>query len=128
MEILFCFAFAGLLIAMIIELGCHNYRLATVLGMLAAAVMTGLLGYAWYNNTSRVYQMHDVKVRIYYLDGSTRDIALECVSKDIPYIDARSRLPDLVTDRGHIPCVDRFDILEERCYEMTGSELRNKKK
>ena len=127
MAILFCFAFGGLLFAAFIELGCRNYRSATVLGSLAAVVMTGLLGCAWYNNTSRVYQMHDVKVRIYYLDGSTGDIYLERISKDIPYIDARSRLPDLVTGRGCIPCVDRFDVLEERCYEMTGTELRNLK-
>lgn len=127
MEILFLFAFGVLLFLACTEFGLRNYRTAMVCGTLAFAVFIGLLFYAWYNNTSRVYQMHDVKLRIYYLDGSTRDINLECVSKDIPYIDTRSKLPDLVIDRGHIPCVDRFDILEEQCYEMTGSELRNKK-
>ena len=127
MVMIFCFAFAGLLFAAFLEFSSRDYRSAAVLCLMAVVVMIGLLDYAWYNNTSRVYQMHDVKVRIYYLDGSTRDIYLECVCKDIPYIDARSRLPDLVTGRGCIPCVDRFDILEERSYEMTGTELRNKK-
>ena len=127
MIILFCLAFAGLLFAAFMAFCIREYRDAIECGVLAAMVLIGLLSYAWYNNTSRVYQMHDVKVRIYYLDGSTRDIYLECVCKDIPYIDARSRLPDLVTGRGCIPCVDRFDILEERCYEMTETELRNKK-
>lgn len=126
MEILFCFAFGVLLYVACAEFCLCNYRTAMVCSTLAFAVFIGLLCYTWHNNTSRVYQMHDVKLRIYYLDGSTRDINLECVSKDIPYIDARFKQPDLVIDRGRIPCVDRFDILEERCYEMTGSELRNK--
>ena len=134
MEILLAFAVGGLLFIGIFCMIDADHRLMSKrvpysIFALAAILVLVMIGMVFWNSTGRTYRMHDVTVRVYYVDGSQKTIRLEGVSENIPYIDGRSHTPLFVMGRryGSIPYIDRFDIIEERRYEMTGNELMNQK-
>lgn len=131
MEIFLIFCVVGLLFVGMFcmidaEHGLMSKRVPYSIFSIASLLVVVLLVRALWNCTGRTYRMHDVTVRVYYVDGSQKTIRLNCVSEDVPYIDGRSYTPCFVMGRGkHIPYIYRFDIIEERCYEMTGRELMN---
>jgi hypothetical protein len=99
-----------------------SYTMFAVGGLCAVTI----IGLCIWANTNKVYRVHDVTVRVYYLDGSQKLLHLERIPQNLPYIDSRGTKPYLVTGKGHIPYIDRFDVIEEKCYEMKGGDFNKK--
>lgn len=94
-----------------------------VCGAISVISFAILLGLAVWSNTCRTYEMHDVTVRLYYLDGSQEVRRFSGLHRDEPYLDCRGRIPFFCAGSVEIPCVSRFETIDERKYEVTGREL-----
>lgn len=101
-----------------------SWKVPYTLFSLAGICIIAIIGIKIWSWTGRTYKMHDVTIRVYYFDGSQKLLHLEQIPQDLPRIDSRSSKPYLVTGKGNIPYIDRFDIVEERCYEMKGSDFK----
>lgn len=103
-------------------------RTAKVLTIVAAvALLASLVDIAW-SMTGRRYEVHDVTLRVYYLDGSTKVLQADSVLADqMPYIDGYYGNIFLQIKGEYIRAIDRFELLTDTCYEVTGRELYWKK-
>ena len=105
-------------------------RTATVLATVAAvALLACLVDIAWCKTGER-YEVHDVTLRVYYLDGSTKVLQADSVLADqLPCIKINPYGNVFLHIKGErIPAIDRFELLTDTCYEVTGRELYWKKR
>ena len=104
-------------------------RTAIVLAIVAAvALLACLVDIAWCM-TGKRHEVHDVTIRVYYLDGSTQVLQADSVLADqMPYIDGYYGDIFLQIKGEYIRAIDRFELLTDTCYEVTGRELYWKKK
>lgn len=129
MRLAFALVFAVASFTALLAMVSDAKRTATVLATVAAvALLASLVDIAWCMTGER-YEVHDVTIRVYYLDGSTQVLQADSVLAD--------QMPSIYCCRGSlylrikgetIPAIDRFELLTDTCYEVTGRELYWKKK
>lgn len=130
MSIAFLLVFAVASITALLELVSDDKRTAKVLATVAAvALLASLVDIAW-SRTGRRYEVHDVTLRVYYLDGSTQVLQADSLlAGQMPSIRTIHYGNVFLHIKGErIPAIDRFDLLTDTCYEVTGRELYWKKK
>ena len=101
----------------------NNDKLTKMFGTAFGICFALAIGLSIWSGSERIYEMHDVTVRIYYLDGSQKVAHFDGLYDDEPFLWCR-RIPFFKAGDVVIPCVSRFEIIDERTYEMTGRELR----
>lgn len=99
-------------------------RTAKVLTIVAAVALLGSIADIAWSMTGKRYEVHDVTLRVYYLDGSTKVLQYDSVLADqMPYIDGYYGNVFLEIKGYRIRAIDRFDLLTDTCYVVTGREL-----
>ena len=99
-------------------------RTAKVLTIVAAVALLGSIADIAWSMAGKRYEVHDVTLRVYYLDGSTKVLQYDSVLADqMPYIDGYYGNIFLQIKGEYIRAIDRFDLLTDTCYEVTGREL-----
>lgn len=129
MRLAFLLVFAVASFTALLAMVSDAKRTATVLATVAAvALLASIVDIAW-SMTDKRYEVHDVTLRVYYLDGSTKVLQADSVLADqMPYIDGYYGNIFLRIKGEYIRAIDRFDLLTDTCYEVTGRELYWKKR
>jgi hypothetical protein len=97
---------------------------AKACGAISIVCFVVAIGLGLWSNTCMTHKMHDVDVRLYYLDGSQEVLHFDGLYYGEPHLDCRGRIPFFCAGRVTIPCVSRFEIIGERIYEVKGRDLR----
>ena len=128
MSLAFLLVFAVASFTALFAMASDSTRTAKILAALAAvALLAALVDIAW-STTGKRYEVHDVTLRVYYLDGSTQVLQADSVHADqLPSIEGYYGNVFLRIKGEMIRAIDRFELLTDTCYEVTGRELYWKK-